>query len=99
VQTESLSEEQRLEAIQEFRDGLDAQYQEFKAEFREIEKAVKSKLSLAGMSGAGALVSGSMALGLASLGFAAAAWGDETKKQTKHAQPLSIFLDLERRAS
>lgn len=101
VQTESLSEEQRLAAIQEFRDGLDAQYQEFKAEFREIEKAVKSKLSLAGMTGAGALVSGSMALalGLASLGFAAAAWGDEAKKQTKHAQPLSIFLDLERRGS
>lgn len=99
VQTESLTEEQRLAAIQEFRDGLDAQYQEFKAEFREIEKAVKSKLSLAGMSGAGALVSGSMALGLASLGFAASAWGDEAKKQTKHAQPLSIFLDLERRAS
>ena len=50
------------------------------------------------MSGAGALVSGSMALGLASLEFAAAAWSDEAKKQTKHAQPLSIFLDLERRA-
>jgi len=101
VQTESLSEDQRLAAIQEFRDGLDAQYQEFKAEFHEIEKAIKSKLSLAGMTGAGALVSGSMtlALGLASLGFAAAAWGDEGKKQTKHAQPLSIFLDLERRAS
>jgi hypothetical protein len=90
-----------LETIQEFRDGLDAQYQEFKAEFREIEKAVKSKLSLAGMTGAGALVSGSMtlALGLASLGFAASAWGDEAKKQTKHTQPLSIFLDLERHAS
>jgi hypothetical protein len=101
VRTESLSEDQRLAAIQEFRDGLDAQYQEFKAEFHEIEKAIKSKLSLAGMTGAGALVSGSMtlALGLASLGFAAAAWGDEAKKQTKHAQPLSIFLDLERRAS
>jgi hypothetical protein len=99
VQTESLSEDQRLAAIQEFRDGLDAQYQEFKAEFREIEKAVKNKLGLTGLSGAGALISGSMALGLASLGFAAAALGDEAKKQTKHAQPLSIFLDLERRAS
>jgi hypothetical protein len=98
MQTESLGEDQRLAAIQEFRDGLDAQYQEFKAEFREIEKAVKSKLSITGMSGAGALLAGSIALGLASLGFAAAAWGDEAKKQTKHAQPLSIFLDLERSA-
>jgi len=98
VQTEGLSEDQRLAAIQEFRDGLDGQYQEFKAEFREIEKAVKSKLSLTGMSGAGALLTGSIALGLASLGFAAAAWGDEAKKQTKHTQPLSIFLDLERSA-
>jgi hypothetical protein len=98
LQTESLSEDQRLATIQEFRDALDAQYLEFKAEFREIEKAVKSKLSLTGMSGAGALLTGSIALGLASLGFAAAAWGDEAKKQTKHAQPLSIFLDLERSA-
>jgi hypothetical protein len=97
VRTESLTEDQRLAAIQEFRDGLDAQYQEFKAEFHEIEKTVKSKLSLAGISGAGALLSGSMALGLASLGFAGAAWGDEAKRQTKHAQALSVFLDLERR--
>jgi hypothetical protein len=93
------SEAQRLTTVQEFRDKLDVQYQQFKAEFDEIRKAVVSKIGLAGVSGAGAVLSGSIGLGLgiAAIGFLASALTDEGKKQTKHGQALSIFLDLERR--
>jgi hypothetical protein len=97
VRGEDLSEEQRLAAIQEFQDGLDAQYQQFKKEFDEIKKTVLGKVALAGVSGAGAIVSGQLVLGMFSLGMLASALPDEAKRQTKHSQALSVFLDLERR--
>jgi hypothetical protein len=97
VRGEDLSEEQRLAAIQEFQDGLDAQYQQSKKEFDEIKKTVLGKVALAGVSGAGAIVSGQLVLGMFSLGMLASALPDEAKRQTKHSQALSVFLDLERR--
>ncbi len=97
IRREGQTEEQRLAIIQEFQDNLDASYQQFKKEFAEIRKVVMSKIALAGASGAGAILSGQLALGLFSLGVLASALPDEAKKQTKHAQALSVFLDLERR--
>jgi hypothetical protein len=99
VRPEDQSEDQRLATIQEFRDGLDAQYHQFKLEFDEIRKAVATRVGLAGISGVGAILSGSLGLGIAigAVGFLASALTEESKKQTKHGQALSIFLDLERR--
>jgi hypothetical protein len=94
---EGQTEEQRLATIQEFQDNLGAQYQQFKNEFAEIRKTVVGKIAVAGASGAGAILSGQLTLGLFSLGVLASAWPDEAKRQTKHAQALSVFLDLERR--
>jgi hypothetical protein len=96
VRREDQSEAQRIETIQQFRDGLDAQYQQFKLEFNEIRKAVITRVGLAGVSGVGAILSGSLGLGIA-VGFLASALTEEGKKQTKRGQALSIFLDLESR--
>jgi hypothetical protein len=97
VRQEDLSEDQRLATIQEFQDGLEAQYQQFKNEFEEIKKIVLGKVALAGVSGAGAFVTGQITLGMFSLGVLASALPDEAKRQTKRSQALSVFLDLERR--
>lgn len=97
IRREDQSEDQRLTTIQEFSDGLDAQYQQFKSEFEEVRKAVMSKIAVAGASGAGAILTGQLGLGIFSLGVLVAAYSDEAKKQTKYAQALSVFLDLERR--
>jgi hypothetical protein len=97
VRREDQTEEQRLATIQEFRDNLDTQYQQFKKEFDELRKNVLGKFGVAGASGAGAILSGQLALGLFSLGVLVAAYSDEAKRQTKHAEALSVFLDLERR--
>jgi len=97
IRREDQTEDQRLTTIQEFRDNLDAQYQQFKKEFDEVRKAVMSKIAVAGASGAGAILTGQLDLGVFSLGVLVAAYSDEAKKQTKHAQALSVFLDLERR--
>jgi hypothetical protein len=97
IRGEDQTEDQRLTTIQEFRDNLDTQYQQFKKEFDEIRKAVLSKVAVAGTSGAGAILTGQIGLGIFSLGVLVAAYSDEAKKQTKHAQALSVFLDLERR--
>ncbi len=97
IRREGQTEEQRLATIQEFQDNLDAQYQQFKKEFAEIRKTVMGKIAIAGASGAGAILSGQLALGLFSLGVLVSAWPDEAKRQTKHSQALSVFLDLERR--
>jgi hypothetical protein len=97
IRRDDQTEDQRLATIQEFRDNLDAQYQQFKREFEEIRKTVLSKIAVAGASGAAAIVTGQITLGVFSLGALVAAYSDETKKQTKHAQALSVFLDLERR--
>ncbi len=97
VRQEDQSEEQRLATIQEFRDNLDAQYQQFKQEFNEIKRVVLGKIAVAGISGAGAILSGQLTLGILSLGALASALPEEAKRQTKHAQALSVFLDLERR--
>lgn len=96
MRREGQTEEQRLATIQEFQDNLDAQYQQFKKEFAEIRKTVMGKIAVAGASGAGAILTGQLALGLFSLGVLASAWPDEAKRQTKHSQALSVFLDLER---
>jgi hypothetical protein len=56
VRREDQTEDQRLATIQEFRDNLDAQYQQFKQEFEEIRKTVLSKIAVAGASGAAASV-------------------------------------------
>lgn len=97
MRKENQTEEDRLATIQEFRDNLDAQYQQFKKEFDELRKSVIAKIGAAGASGAGAVLSGQLGLGIFSLGLLVAAYADEAKKQTKHAQALSVFLDLERR--
>jgi hypothetical protein len=97
IRREGQTEEQRLATIQEFQDNLDAQYQQFKAEFAEIRKTVMGKIAVAGLSGAGAILSGQITLGIFSIGMLASALPDEAKRQTKHAQALSVFLDLERR--
>jgi hypothetical protein len=97
IRREDQTEEERLLVIQEFRDNLDTQYQQFKKEFDELRKNVVAKIGIAGASGAGAVLSGQIGLGLFSLGMLAAAYSDQTKKETKHAQALSVFLDLERR--
>jgi molybdopterin converting factor small subunit len=97
IRREDQTEEQRLATIQEFRDNLDAQYQHFKREFDEVRKTVLNKIAVAGASGAGAILSGQLGLGIFSLGVLVSAYSDEAKKQTKHAQALSVFLDLERR--
>jgi hypothetical protein len=55
------------------------------------------KIVVAGASGAGAILSGKLDLGLFSLAVLASALPEEAKRQTKHAQALSVFLDLERR--
>jgi hypothetical protein len=97
LRREEQTEDQRLAIIQEFRDNLDAQYQQFKREFDELKTNVVAKIGIAGASGAGAVLTGQLALGMFSLGLLVAAYSDEAKKQTKHAQALSVFLDLERR--
>lgn len=97
IRREDQTEDQRLATIQEFSNNLDAQYQQFKKEFDEVRKAVLSKIAVAGASGAGAILTGQLGLGIFSLGVLVAAYSDEAKKQTKHAQALSVFLDLERR--
>src|SRR5260370_32584190 len=97
IRREDQTEDQRLATIQEFRDNLDAQYQQFKKEFDELRKNVVAKIGVAGASGAGAVLSGQLTLFMFSLGMLVAAYSDEAKKQTKHAQALSVFLDLERR--
>jgi hypothetical protein len=97
IRREDQTEGQRLATIQEFRDSLETQYQQFKKEFDEVRKAVLSKIAVAGVSGAGAILTGQLGLGIFSLGVLVAAYSDEAKKQTKHAQALSVFLDLERR--
>jgi hypothetical protein len=85
-----------LATIQEFRDNLDAQYQQFKKEFEELKKNVIAKIGAAGASGAGAVLS-QLTVFMFFLGLLVAAYSDEAKKQTKHSQALSVFLDLERR--
>lgn len=97
VRREDQTEEQRLATIQEFQDGLDTQYQQFRNEFNEIKKTVLGKIAVAGVSGAGAIVTGQLVLGIFSLGLLASTLPDEAKRQTKHSQALSVFLDLERR--
>jgi hypothetical protein len=97
MRREDQTEQERLAAIQEFRDNLDAQYQQFKREFGELQKNVVAKIGIAGASGAGAVLTGQIALGMFSLGLLVAAYSDEAKKQTRHAQALSVFLDLDRR--
>ena len=97
LRREDQTEDERLTTIQEFRDNLDTQYQQFKKEFDEVRKAVLSKIAVAGASGAGAILTGQLGFGIFSLGVLVAAYADEAKKQTKHAQALSVFLDLERR--
>lgn len=99
IRREDQTEQQRLATIQEFRDNLDAQYQQFKKEFDEVRKTVLNKVAVAGASGAGAILSGQLGLGIFSLGVLVSAYSDEAKKQTKHAQALSVFLDLERRVA
>jgi hypothetical protein len=97
IHGENQSEEQPLATIQEFRDSLDAPYQQFKNEFAEIRKTVMRKIAVATASGAGAILSGQIALGLFSLGMLASVWSDEAKRQTKHGDALSASLDLEQR--
>jgi hypothetical protein len=97
IRREGQTEEQRLATIQEFRDNLGAQYERFKTEFAEIRKIVAGRIAVAGLSGAGAILSGQLGLWLFALGALASALPDEAKRQTKHAEALSVFLDLERR--
>lgn len=97
IRREDQTEDQRLATIQGFRDNLATQYQQFKSEFDEIRKTVLNKIAVAGASGAGAILSGQVGLGIFSLGVLVSALPDEAKRQTKHAQALSVFLDLERR--
>jgi hypothetical protein len=97
IRRNDLEEGQRLAVIQEFRDSLDTQYQQFKSEFAEIRKSVLGRIAIAGASGAGAILTGQLALWLFSLGSLASALPEEAKRQTKQSQALSVFLDLERR--
>jgi molybdopterin converting factor small subunit len=64
IRREDQTEDQLLTTIQEFRDNLGAQYQQFKQEFDEVRKSVVSKIAVAGVSGAGAILSGQLGLGI-----------------------------------
>ena len=97
IRREGQTDEGRLATIQEFQDNLGAQYEQFKTEFAEIRKIVTGKIAVAGLSGAGAILSGQLGLWLFALGALASALPDEAKRQHKHTQALSVLLDLERR--
>jgi hypothetical protein len=97
VRREGQTEAERLATIQEFQDNLGAQYERFKTEFAEIRKIVAGRIAVAGLSGAGAILSGQLGLWLFALGALVSALPDEAKRQTKRAEALSVFLDLERR--
>lgn len=96
VRTEGLSETDRLAAIKHFQEKLAAGYEQYKREFEEIEKSVYSKVAFAGVSGAGAIISGSLQLGMLSVGLWVTAYDKELKRQTKKSEPFSVFMDLER---
>jgi hypothetical protein len=97
IRREDQTEDERVSTIQEFQDNLSTQYERFKTEFEEIRRIVVGRIAVAGLSGAGAILSGQLGLWLFALGALASALPDEAKRQTKHTEALSVFLDLERR--
>jgi hypothetical protein len=49
IRSDGQTEDERLASIREFRDGLDAEYQQFKREFDEIRKSIISKMTVGGL--------------------------------------------------
>lgn len=101
-QVSSVSGIERLSVDAAFRDELEDQYQEYKREWREIQKSIMRN-TIVGVAEAGlATLSGNLQFSVAAAGLAAFSlkelMGKYTDRKSHERLPLGIFYELEKRS-